>query len=111
MAAFLGGASSRAGLSGSRFSRTGGHTPVGGCRDRVSLGAVTDLNFETVGFGEHAVEYVAAWDLQRQVHADVVAGGRDTVLLLEHPPVFTAGKRTEPHERPFTDDGTPVIDV
>ena len=72
---------------------------------------MTDLNFETVGFGERAVEYVAAWDLQRQVHADVVAGGRDTVLLLEHPPVFTAGKRTEPHERPFTDDGTPVIDV
>ena len=35
--------------------------------------------------------------------------GPDTLLLLEHPPVYTAGKRTEPHERPF--DGTPVIDV
>jgi lipoyl(octanoyl) transferase len=72
---------------------------------------VADLIFETVGFGERAVEYVAAWDLQRRVHADVAAGGPDTVLLLEHPPVFTAGKRTEPHERPVVDDGTPVVDV
>jgi lipoyl(octanoyl) transferase len=56
------------------------------------------------------VEYGQAWEQQRQIHADVVAGRRpDTVLLLEHPPVYTAGKRTEPHERPF--DGTPVIDV
>ena len=35
--------------------------------------------------------------------------GPDTVILLEHPPVYTAGKRTEPHERPL--DGTPVVDV
>ncbi len=71
---------------------------------------MADLDFTTVGFGRDAVEYVAAWDLQRRVHADVVAGGADTVLMLEHPPVFTAGKRTEPHERPLTDD-VPVIDV
>ncbi len=71
---------------------------------------MADLDFTTVGFGRDAVEYVAAWDLQRRVHADVVAGGTDTVLMLEHPPVFTAGKRTEPHERPLTDD-VPVIDV
>jgi len=70
---------------------------------------VTDLRFETPGFGADAVEYVAAWDLQREVHQRVVDGGPDTVLLLEHPPVFTAGKRTEEHERPF--DGTPVVDV
>jgi lipoyl(octanoyl) transferase len=70
---------------------------------------VRDVDFRCSGFGDDALEYVAAWDLQRQVHADVVAGGTDTVLFLEHPPVFTAGKRTEPHERPF--DGTPVIDV
>jgi lipoyl(octanoyl) transferase len=72
---------------------------------------LADLTFRTVGFGDDAVEYVVAWDLQRQVHADVVAGGTDTVLMLEHPPVFTAGKRTEPHERPAVDDGTPVVDV
>jgi len=56
------------------------------------------------------VDYRQAWDRQRAVHADVVAGrAPDTVLLLEHPPVYTAGKRTEPYERPV--DGTPVIDV
>ncbi len=55
------------------------------------------------------VDYLEAWDRQRAVHADVVAGGRGTVLLLEHSPVYTAGKRTEPHERPI--DGTPVIEV
>ncbi|MFP5334307.1 MAG: lipoyl(octanoyl) transferase LipB [Actinomycetes bacterium] len=68
------------------------------------------MRFEHVGFGADAVEYTAAWDLQRATHAAVVAGDQpDTVLLLEHPPVYTAGKRTAPHERPF--DGTPVVDV
>ena len=63
-----------------------------------------------VGFGDEAVEYLAGWDLQRTVHAEVVAGSRpDTVLLLEHQSVYTAGRRTEPAERPF--DGTPVVDV
>ena len=68
------------------------------------------LVVEHLGFGSHAVPYERAWDLQRARHAAVAAGSTDdTVLLLEHEPVFTAGKRTEPHERPF--DGTPVIDV
>src|SRR3954464_10899692 len=56
------------------------------------------------------VPYEEAWEMQRQVHARRVDGeGPDTLLLLEHPSVYTAGKRTLPHERPF--DGTPVIDV
>jgi lipoyl(octanoyl) transferase len=56
------------------------------------------------------VPYEAAWAQQRELHALRVADdGPDTLLLLEHPPVYTAGKRTLPHERPF--DGTPVIDV
>ena len=55
------------------------------------------------------VPYLEAWSLQQSVHAEVAEGGEDTVLLLEHPPVYTAGKRTEPWERPF--DGTPVVDV
>ena len=70
-----------------------------------------DLIFKTVGFGEAAVDYVEAWDLQRQVHAAVADGDPGTVLLLEHPPVFTAGKRTDPHERPADSGGAPVIDV
>ena len=55
------------------------------------------------------VPYDQAWRLQQQVHAEVVAGGEDVALLLEHPPVYTAGKRTEAWERPT--DGTPVVDV
>ncbi|MGY1809160.1 lipoyl(octanoyl) transferase LipB [Blastococcus sp. SYSU D00669] len=56
------------------------------------------------------IDYEEAWARQRELHAEVVAGtAPDTLLLLEHPPVYTAGKRTLPHERPF--DGTPVIDV
>ena len=70
------------------------------------------LDFRIAGLGPDAVDYLAAWDLQREVHAAVVAGETpDTVLLLEHPPVFTAGKRTDPHERPVDPGGAPVIDV
>jgi lipoyl(octanoyl) transferase len=54
--------------------------------------------------------YDEAWALQRQLHAQRVADEiPDTCLLLEHPPVFTAGRRTQDFERPV--DGTPVIDV
>jgi lipoyl(octanoyl) transferase len=57
-----------------------------------------------------SVDYPTAWDEQRRLHAAVVAGEQpDTVLLLEHPSVYTAGKRTEPMDRPM--DGTPVVDV
>jgi lipoyl(octanoyl) transferase len=56
------------------------------------------------------IDYQQAWDWQRQLHSQRVSGEvEDTVLLLEHPPVFTAGRRTEDWERPT--DGTPVIDV
>jgi lipoyl(octanoyl) transferase len=56
------------------------------------------------------VPYQQAWDEQRRIHAGVVAGQEpETVLLLEHPPVYTAGRRTEAWERPL--DATPVVDV
>ena len=54
--------------------------------------------------------YQEGWDWQRAVHARVVAGEQAaTLLLVEHEPVYTAGKRTRPEDRPF--DGSPVIDV
>jgi lipoyl(octanoyl) transferase len=57
-----------------------------------------------------SIDYLEAWELQRSLALARAEGtGPDTMLLLEHPPVYTAGKRTEPDERP--DDGTPVIDV
>jgi lipoyl(octanoyl) transferase len=56
------------------------------------------------------VPYDEAWDLQRRVHAHRVADEiPDTCLLLQHPPVYTAGRRTQDFERPV--DGTPVIAV
>ncbi len=55
------------------------------------------------------LDYQAAWELQRELADARVAGGPDSLLLLEHPPVYTAGRRTLPEERPF--DGTPVIDT
>jgi lipoyl(octanoyl) transferase len=56
------------------------------------------------------VDYRDAWAEQRRLHEAVAAGtSPGAVLLLEHPSVFTAGKRTEPAERPA--DGTPVVDV
>ena len=56
------------------------------------------------------IDYAEAWELQREVlNARADGAGPDTLLLLEHPSVYTAGKRTEPADRP--QDGTPVIDV
>ncbi len=56
-----------------------------------------------------SIEYLAAWQLQRELADARVTGGPDTLLLLEHPAVYTAGKRTEAHERPA--DGVPVVDT
>lgn len=56
------------------------------------------------------VPFLEAWELQREIHAAVVGGDMpDTLLLLEHDSVYTAGRRTQPEDRPL--DGTPVIDV
>lgn len=56
------------------------------------------------------VDYESAWDLQRDLHQKVAAGElENTLLLLEHPPIFTAGRRTLDSERPI--DGSKVIDV
>ena len=56
------------------------------------------------------VDYLSAWKLQKQIHQDVVnLQTENTLLLLEHPSVYTAGRRTEILDRPL--DETPVIDV
>ncbi|MFG2333714.1 lipoyl(octanoyl) transferase LipB [Streptomyces sp. NPDC048604] len=71
---------------------------------------MSELRFVRMGFGGKAVEYQVAWDEQREVHAARFADEiPDTCLLLEHPPVYTAGRRTADSERPL--DGTPVVDV
>jgi len=66
--------------------------------------------FEVVGLAPDYVGYQAGLDLQRSVHREVVEGSRDnTVLLLEHSSVYTAGKRTETHELP--DDGSEFVET
>lgn len=86
-----------------------GDTPPG-TRGPRREASVSELRFVRLGFGEQAVEYTEAWQKQREVHADRFEDRvPDTCLLLEHPPVYTAGRRTAESERPL--DGTPVIDV
>jgi lipoyl(octanoyl) transferase len=66
--------------------------------------------FLVAGLAPTYVDYEAAWQLQREIHAEVAAGSKpNTCVLLEHSPVYTAGKRTEDEEHP--QDGTPVIAV
>jgi len=68
------------------------------------------LEFKQLGLAPDFIDYIRGWDIQRELHEKVLAGtAPSTVLLLEHSPVYTAGKRTEDHERPF--DGTPVVAV
>jgi lipoyl(octanoyl) transferase len=63
-----------------------------------------------LGLDGNPIDYQSAWDLQREIHQKIVAKSLpDTVFLLEHPSVYTAGRRTEAFERPT--DGTPVVDV
>jgi lipoyl(octanoyl) transferase len=66
--------------------------------------------FERVAFAPNYLGYLEGFELQKRVHADVVAGKRsDTVLLLEHQSVYTAGKRTELNELP--DDGSEFVET
>jgi len=56
------------------------------------------------------VDYLAAWDMQADLAAQRARGDiGDTIIVLEHPSIYTAGKRTQPEDRPT--NGLPVIDV
>jgi lipoyl(octanoyl) transferase len=62
------------------------------------------------GLAPHYVPYLEGWALQRRIHTDVLAGTRaDTLIVLEHESVYTAGTRTQEADRPR--DGIPVVDV
>lgn len=65
--------------------------------------------FENRGLGEYLADYQETWDWQRRVHDEVAAGSPGRIIYVEHSPVYTAGRRTAPEQRP--QDGTPVIDV
>ncbi|MGV8912312.1 MAG: lipoyl(octanoyl) transferase LipB [Rhodoglobus sp.] len=68
------------------------------------------IEFVVAGLSANSVPYTEALSLQRALHDSVVNGNSpNTVLFLEHPSVYTAGRRTEADERPT--DGTPVVDV
>ncbi|MGY3566795.1 lipoyl(octanoyl) transferase [Sinomonas sp. RB5] len=83
--------------------------PGAGAPPRAKLDSMT-LAFTRLGFAPDYVDYTDGLAAQRKLHEDVAAGtAPSTVLLLEHAPVYTAGKRTEDHERPL--DGTPVVPV
>jgi len=67
------------------------------------------MRIESYDLGARLVPYREAWERQREEHAQVVAGGEDRVLLVEHESIYTAGKRTASWDRPT--DGSEVIDV
>ncbi|HEY0119037.1 MAG TPA: lipoyl(octanoyl) transferase LipB [Cellulomonas sp.] len=68
------------------------------------------MRFDVLDIGSRLQPYEPTWELQRQVHAAVAAGEQDdTVLFVEHEPVYTAGRRTSRSDRPV--DGSPVVDV
>jgi lipoyl(octanoyl) transferase len=74
----------------------------------VSSAILTENQLKVRELG--VVDYLSAWKLQKQIHQDVLnLQSENTLLLLEHPSVYTAGRRTEILDRPL--DGTPVIDV
>jgi lipoyl(octanoyl) transferase len=74
----------------------------------VSSAILTENQLKVRELG--VVDYLSAWKLQKQIHQDVInLQSENTLLLLEHPSVYTAGRRTEILDRPL--DDTPVIDV
>ena len=68
------------------------------------------LDFIYLGLGVELVDYQRAWDLQREIHAEVAAApGRTPCCCSSTPASTPPASGPSPHERPI--DGTPVIDV
>jgi len=64
------------------------------------------LRVEVLG----VIDYLSAWQIQKEIQEKVINNiDPNTLLLLQHPSVYTAGRRTEISDRPL--DNTPVIDV
>ena len=56
------------------------------------------------------IDYLSAWQMQKELQEKVINNIEpNTLLILQHPSVYTAGRRTEISDRPL--DNTPVIDV
>ena len=68
---------------------------------------VTESDIAVINSG--LMDYEKSWAMQREIHATVVDGAANSLILIEHPSVYTAGRRTDNLERP--QDGTPVVDV
>lgn len=68
---------------------------------------ITESDIAVINSG--LLDYERSWAMQREIHQNVVEGATNTLVLIEHPSVYTAGRRTDLLERP--QDGTPVIDV
>lgn len=74
----------------------------------MQSGALTGTKIKISDLG--VVDYLPTWELQKNIAEDLIAGKiENTLLLLQHPSVYTAGRRTEISDRPL--DGTPVVDV
>jgi len=74
----------------------------------MNSSTITENKLKVTELG--VVDYLSAWNLQKQIHQGVVdSQSENTLLLLEHPSVYTAGRRTQMQDRPL--DSTPVIDV
>ncbi len=91
---------------------SGGGSGAGGARASYAGRVSDELVYAHAGFGAEAVPYLAGWDLQRAVHQRRADGEiTDVCLMLEHQPVYTAGKRTRAADRPLGDPGAPVVEV
>lgn len=78
----------------------------------AKFGSVGEVSIRRVGLGSATVDYHRGWELQRRLHARRATGtAGDVVLLLEHDSVYTAGRRTEPRDRPAPGSATEVVEV